>query len=112
MRTLEEIVDLARSGDKPEYDELRYAVCAMQSLLIFDSRSLMRLAERADEGKSIATLAKVEFEEWFRRMKGANTKSPKDWLGPNNDPDNPAFQERRKQSTAIYEAFAGKAEND
>lgn len=112
MRTLEEIVDLARSGDKPEYDELRYAVCAMQQLLLLDSYALLRLAQREGSGADNATLANLEFNEWYRRMKNANTQSPKEYVGWNNDPDNPAFQERRQENTAMYNAIAGAASND
>lgn len=113
MRTLDEIVSSARDGEKPSVDELRYAVCAMDALLTFDRMAFMRLAEAEQKGqKPFLTRSAVwQWEEHFRRVKLAFGKSPKDWLGTNNDPDNAEVQERRRAAIQIVEAAARAADN-
>ena len=45
MRTLGEIIEAARSGERPDYDDLRLAVCAMDMLMTFDRQAIWKLAE-------------------------------------------------------------------
>lgn len=45
MRTLNEIVTAVRDGERPDYEELRYAICALDALGVFNRNALMRLAE-------------------------------------------------------------------
>lgn len=79
MRTLGEIIEAAKSGERPDYDELRLAVCAMDALMTFD------------------------------RVKRAMAKTPREYLGENYDPDSPAVQERRLASIALMDKFIDKA---
>lgn len=96
MRTLSEIIDSVRSGERPEYDELRYAVCALEALQTFDSMAFTRiLVKRAN--------VKIELEERHRRIKTALQTNPKAYVGWNNDPDNPEFVKRRRASIAMFE---------
>lgn len=97
MRTLFEIIESAKSGGRPEYDELRYALCALDSLSTFDRMDTRRPANVGSE---------IRAEESFRRWKTALGKSPKDWLGPENDPDSAEVQERRAMSLKIFQAVA------
>ena len=103
--TLGEIIDLVRSGEKPNYDDLRYAVCALEALRTFDSMALMRLA--GVEGKEKKTIspssAVFQYEESFNRTKRSLAKPPKEWIGWENDPDNPEFLKRRMSSLKIFE---------
>ena len=98
MRKLGEILDDARTGGKPEYDELRYAVCVLEALLTFDDRAMQKLYEAEDFGKKPQLIysAKWQYEERFGRIKRAMEVNPKDYLGWNNDPDNPEVGIRRK----------------
>ncbi|WP_267904086.1 hypothetical protein [Pseudomonas monteilii] len=41
MRTLGEIIEAARSGERPDYDELRLAVCAMDMLMTLAIRNIV-----------------------------------------------------------------------
>ncbi|WP_409317611.1 hypothetical protein [Pseudomonas sp. KCJK9016] len=40
MRTLGEIIEAAKSGERPDYDDLRLAVCAMDGLTTFDRQAI------------------------------------------------------------------------
>ena len=44
MRSLYEILEATKAGEKPDYDELRYALLAMAALSVFDSMALMLIA--------------------------------------------------------------------
>ena len=105
MRVLGKIVEDVMSGGKPLYEELRYAVVAYQALCTFDTSALMKLAEAEREKKLpfLTRSAVFQFEEHFNRMKCALAKSPKEWVGWNNDPDNPEVQRRRRVAFAVYE---------
>jgi hypothetical protein len=112
MRTLGDIIEATRNGERPEYDELRYALLAYQALLTFDQMAFMKLAAAERDGKKpILTTSSVwQWEEHFNRVKRALEKSPKEWVGWNNDPDNPEFQHRRKISLKVMERAMRSAE--
>jgi hypothetical protein len=103
LRTLLEIILSVKDGEKPDYEELRYAVCALDGLRFFDFRALSNLAEGKRELKRpIYTYsAEWQFQECAKRTERAMNKSPKEWVGWNNDPDNIEFLESRKISISI-----------
>lgn len=106
MRPLGEIVEAARSGERPDYEELRYAVCALEALAVFAQNALLKLAE-AERGARPCVLtgsAEWQVSEHFRRVSSAYARSPKEYLGWENDPDNPQYVSRRKSSKAIFDA--------
>jgi hypothetical protein len=111
MRTLYEIIAATRDGERPEYDELRYAVCALESLSTFDGMAFRKLATAERDGQKpfLTRSAVFQYEEHFRRHKTALAKSPKDWVGWNNDPDNPEFLERRKSSIRLFDKVVEQA---
>jgi len=111
MKTLGEVIDVCKNGGKPDLDDARFAICALDALLTFESTALMRLAQREDEGKSpgIMFSAGRNWETHFNRVKKAMNKPPLEWLGPNSHPDDPAVQERRKTSQKIWDAAMAKA---
>ena len=111
MKTLNQIVNAVRDGERPDYEELRYAVCALESLGTFNRMAFMRLAEAEREGKKpiLTRSAQWQWEEHFRREKTAGEKSPKEWVGWNNDPDNPEFLKRRAESKRIMDAGVARA---
>lgn len=104
MRTLGEIIEAARSGEKPTVDELRYAVCALDILMTFDRNALFKLAEAEQAGKKAVLVYSPTWQrdESFNRVKRALEKSPKEYLGPNFDPDRAEVQLRRKASVDLY----------
>lgn len=101
--TLQEIITAVRDGKAVESDDMAYAICAMGALMTFDHRALMNLVEAEEEGKKpfLVYSAKFQYSERFNRLKKAMAKPPKEWVGWNNDPKNPAFQERRKSSIGL-----------
>ncbi len=94
MRPLAEIIEAVQAGESPEYDELFYAVSALQHLVNFDGTDLVGLAERGSP-EVIKML-----EEHCKRVRGALSRPPILWIGPNDDPRNPEFQERRLDQLA------------
>lgn len=107
MKTLGEIIESARSGEKPDYDDLRYAVCAMDALMTFDRQAIWKLAEAEREGKKpvLVYSGLWQRDENFGRIKRAMAKTPKEYVGANFDPDSPAVQERRRKSIALMDRF-------
>jgi hypothetical protein len=112
--TLGEIIALVRDGGRPEYDDLRYAICALEALSTFDQMAFTRLAQAEKEGKPrlLNHSAQFHFDERFQRVKRALSRPPKDYVGWNNDPDSPEFLERRKQSIALYEKISNRERAD
>jgi hypothetical protein len=111
MRTLSQIIDAAKSGHPATEEELRYALCALDSLATFDKMDLMKIGSREQEGRKVLG-AWMYYEESFNRWKRALAVDPKTWLGPNNDPANPEYQRRRVVANKILDAaIAGKLPN-
>ncbi|MCE1090197.1 hypothetical protein LU640_26610 [Pseudomonas monteilii] len=112
MRPLGEIIEAARSGERPDYDELRLAVCAMDMLMTFDRQAIWKLAEGEQKGKKpmLVWSSLWQRDENFTRVKRAMATDPKSYLGPNYDPDSPAVQERRRMSIAIMDGVAHRAQ--
>ncbi len=94
MNTLSSIIEHVQNGDKPEYEELLYAVCALNSLISFDNAALVNLAH----GEPHDSRAVRAFEDHFNRNKVAFEQSPKTFIGWDNDPANPDFLIRRQVS--------------
>lgn len=90
MKSLREIIELTKSGGKPDYDELRYALVAMCLLKRLDVTALQRLFKLEKEKQYDPLKNGIEFElnECINKTKEALAKDPKEWLGPVNDPDN------------------------
>ena len=105
MDTLGNIIDSAQSGEKPDYDDLRYAVCTLAALIMFDRMALGDLsrAEKENKKKILSYSAVYRYEEHLNMIRRAFAKSPRDWLGENNDPDSASVQKRRKISLKIVE---------
>lgn len=97
MRTLYEIISAAKDGEKPSYDELLYALVALEALFTFDHNFIVSLPSEPAHQKNLELWA----EESFQCVKRAMEKSPKDWLEWNNDPANPEYQRRRKAALKL-----------
>ncbi|MFK0309686.1 hypothetical protein ACIQUF_00435 [Pseudomonas sp. NPDC090233] len=112
MKTLGEIIEAAKSGERPDYDDLRLAVCAMDGLMTFDRQAIWKLAEGEEKGKKpfLIWSSVWQRDEQFQRIKRAMATDPKSYLGASYDPDSPAVQERRRMSIAIMEGVARRAQ--
>ncbi|MNN93765.1 hypothetical protein D3C81_2122740 [compost metagenome] len=77
----------------------------MDALMTFDRNAFFTLAEAEQEGKKpfLTRSAVWQRDEHFGRVKRALEKSPKDYLGPNYDPDSPTVQKRRQASLALLD---------
>lgn len=108
-KTLSEIIESVRDGGRPDYEDLRYAICAMEALATFDRNALMRLADAEREGSRpfLVRSAVWQLNEYFGRTKRAGAKPPKEWIGWSNDPDNPEFLERRAAAKRLLERVTG-----
>lgn len=98
MRTLFEIIQAAKVGEPTTHEECLYALLAYSGLAYFDNEALRKLAF---EPSKIRT-AQGEAEESHRRWKVALEKSPRDWLGPSNDPANKECRERVRLARRVF----------
>lgn len=103
MRNLSSIIEAARKNEVATNDELRYALVALASLFHFDHRALRE--ELTKEKRTPEAFRTIKAEDSFNRYKKALDKSPKEWLGWENDPKNQDYQERIKQAERIFEKF-------
>jgi len=100
MRTLLEIIDSAKSGQMPTHEECYYAMLALSALHYFDHRALLGLV---DEKHSQKWWIELQSDESFKRFKVALDKSPKDWIGWEEDPANPEYQQRRNIGIKLFD---------
>jgi hypothetical protein len=104
MKNLSDIIEDCKLNKKPDYEELKYAVLVMAGILNLTNSELIRLYV---EGKMPS--------EFIRNMKlkggvctmyrNALNKSPKDYLGWNNDPENPEYQKFHNLGNKLVEKF-------
>ncbi len=104
MRTLTDIIEVVRKNQECTQEGLIYSLIALEALSTFDSLSLQRLAEESNKFRT----PKGEYEESFRRWKTALNKSPKEWVGWENDPKNPECLKRRSISLKLINKFLEK----
>lgn len=97
MRKLSEIIEDCKLNKKPSVDELRYAVIALTSLMNFAMSALNGFYK--DDIKIFNKMhienthnAYRHIENTHNTYRTALNKSPKEWLGWNNDPENPEYQ--------------------
>lgn len=104
MRTLYDIIEAAKIGEPTTHEECLYALLAYSGLAHFDSSALRQLAFKPSEFRT----SEYQAEESFRRWKVALDKSPKDWLGPSNDPANKECRERVRLARRIFDKLVAK----
>lgn len=106
MRTLLEIIEAARDGKEIGMEEATYALLALDALWGLERGSLLYIC-RNMSGPAAASLAGHEMSETLKRARTALNKDPKEWVGWNNDPKNPEYQERRKASFGLVKKVLG-----
>ncbi len=104
VRTLFEIIDAAKDGEMPTHEECYWAMLAFDALMYFDHHDMQNLVERP---QNVLNNPKSYYEKQFRRHKTALNTSPKDWVGPNNDPSNPAYQSFRNVGKKLIDKVLG-----
>ena len=103
MRTLFDIIEAAKVGEPTTHEECLYALLAYSGLSHFDSSALRRIAFEPSKYWTPERQA----EESFKRWKVALAKSPKEWLGPSNDPATEECRERVKMARRLFDKLAG-----
>lgn len=103
MRTLSAIIDDVQDGIKPDYEELRYTVVALLALRHFDANAIRKLYQRERDGKYKPALFGLEWEakESHERYRRALAVSPKDYVGPEHDPDTEECQRFRRMAKGV-----------
>jgi len=98
VKTIGEIIEEVADGGKPDYDDLRYTLIAINALRTFDQRALMKLAEAKRLGQKPIITRGPEYQatQSFRRVKLAYQKPPKEYVGPSHDPDTEECQRFRR----------------
>lgn len=96
MRSLEDIIEAVKNNDNTTHEELKYSVLALNSLLFFETKAVFSLAKAARENKKPILVYSADYQEKesFNRRKRCKLKNPKEWLGWNNDPENPDYRRR------------------
>ena len=87
MRNLSEIIEDCKLNKSVDNAELKYATIALTSLMNFSMSTIMRIYD-----KSQSQFDKLRVENVHNAYNTALNKSPKEWLGWNNDPENPDYQ--------------------
>ncbi len=101
MRTLSEIIESAKDGNMPSHEECYWAMLCYSWLLNADHRQLREalLAEKP----APEFIRKLKAENSFNMYKSALNKTPKEFMGPSNDPSNSEYQKFRKIGTKILD---------
>ena len=105
MRTLSEIIDSAKDGSETTHEECLYALLAYSALHYFASSSLRRLAHEPSRFRTVEGEAEAD----FKRFKVALAKSPKEFVGWNNDPANPEHVKFVKMGRKLVDKLVAKA---
>lgn len=110
MRTLGEIIDAVKDGERPDYEELRYACCALDALLTFDGMALsdLAVAEQNKKKPILVYSAVYQYKERFNRLKIALNTDPKNYIKWDNDPDNREYLKRREKSIKLVDKIVNK----
>lgn len=95
MRTLFEIIESAKDGNKPTHDECYWTMLALDALHNFDAQDVMEMKGCSELGRDL------RMNESFNRNKRALDTPPDKWVGWSNDPANPAYQRMRKIAFGI-----------
>jgi len=112
MKTTGQIIEEVMDGLRPDYDDLRYALIAVNSLRSFDSRAILKLWNREREGKYKPKLFGLEWEasESHNRAARALNIPPKEWVGAAHDPDTGECQRFRKLAKGLLNKVTAQAE--
>lgn len=101
MRTLYEIIKDVKDNKSPDYEELRYALLVYESMFNMNTITLRSILSSDREiPKPIKDLM---WENSYKMAHTALNQSPKEYLGWNNDPENPDYQKFRQAGNELIE---------
>ncbi len=107
MRNLSDIIEAVKDGEKPDYDELRYALLVVDSIGIMTQSMILGLY-----GKSgLSQFDKFKIDNNYKTRRKAYESDPKKYIG-SFDPDLPGYQEDRARSKRVYDGIMRKIETD
>lgn len=102
MRTLGEIIEAAKDGQKPDHDECYYAMLALAALNAFNGQDVLSLHPSSGKVFNADRLQRLS-EEAFERNKRCHAADPKQYIGWDHDPANPEYQKFRKMSQRLFD---------
>ena len=91
---------------RPDYEELRYSVLVLTSMLNMDHRKLRETL--LSEKPKAEFIRKLEADNSFKMYHTALNKSPKEYLGWNNDPENPEYQKFHAMGNKLVDKIIAK----
>jgi hypothetical protein len=104
MRTLFEIVDGAKDGQRPTYDECYWAMLALSALLAFERDTIHKMLK-----EEVGPFNREYYaNQSLKRNQEAFKISPQQYVGWSNDPANPDYQRERR----IFKKIADKVLGD
>jgi len=89
----------------PTHEECYWAMLCYNSMFAIEHRHLRELLLADERPSGLARNLKADHS--FNMYKVALSKSPKDYLGPSNDPGNEAYQRFRKMGNKLLDKFLG-----
>lgn len=98
MRNTSEIIEDCKLNNPVDNDELRYSAIALTSLINM-ALSTLNIFYKDD----MKIFDKMRIENVHNSYKSVLDKSPKDWLGWDNDPENPAYQKFHAMGSRLIE---------
>jgi len=101
MRTVGDILEAVKDGEQPSFDEMKYCLLAIEALHFFNLRAIKYLSE----DKTLFS-PKKEKEEALNRMERCLNTGAKEYVGWENDPDNPDFQKNRKNMKKLLDKLS------
>lgn len=110
MKNLYDIIEECKLNGRPEYDELRYALLAVSCILNLVNGELTELYYKGKMPNEF--VRKLKLDGICSMYRNALKKPPKEYLGWNNDPENPEYQKFHKMGSKLVEkALKGELPN-
>lgn len=108
--SLGDIIDACVFNEDVGEMDLRFAVVALDQLMVFDRTALDALARREEKnGKPFLTSSAIyQQKRRHERVSKALGKHPRDWLGKDYDPTNPENVKRRRAARQMFADFCEK----
>lgn len=111
MRTLYEIVEDVKDNKKPDYEEIRYALLVYTYLFNKEHRhyrdALLKINSTPAHITTSEHIRELKAQNSFDMYKTALNTPPKEYLGWNNDPENPDYQKFREIGNKIIDNVLG-----
>ena len=110
MRTLFEILEAARHGQKPTHDECYYVMLMQSALHALDRQAIRSLLnERLKIDPKLRAMVELVNNNIFDRNKKALDSDPQEWLG-DNVPGNPGYDRFLRMSEQVVDQLLKKGD--